>query len=191
MVKLKPTPLTPDNFRAYGQIVGPTPDGASFGPDDAQLRLTAGIPRLYIMRLENRPLRFGSITHHASVTQCLGSVGGLPWYIGVAKPSIVDSAEEPVDVGSTCPNNRKCNSVNAARSHVGHYYVPPSPDQVQVFRVEGPQFLKFHVGTWHAGPLFKERTMDFYNLELADTNVVDHTTHMFTCDNQVLFAIDD
>jgi len=34
--------------------------------------------------------------------------------------------------------------------------------------------------TWHAGPLFKGTPhMDFYNLELSDTNVVDHNTHDF------------
>lgn len=33
-------------------------------------------------------------------------------------------------------------------------------------------------GTWHAGPLFDEHPhMDFYNLELSDTNVTDHNTH--------------
>jgi hypothetical protein len=33
-------------------------------------------------------------------------------------------------------------------------------------------------GTWHAGPLFAEHPhMDFYNLELSDTNVTDHNTH--------------
>lgn len=33
-------------------------------------------------------------------------------------------------------------------------------------------------GTWHAGPLFSGHPhMDFYNLELSDTNVEDHNTH--------------
>ena len=48
-----------------------------------------------------------------------------------------------------------------------------------------------HVGTWHAGPFFGSgdaaadaadpatATRDFYNLELADTNVVDHTNFDF------------
>ena len=33
------------------------------------------------------------------------------------------------------------------------------------------------MGTWHAGPLFAEEIgqMDFYNLELADTNQVGGT----------------
>ena len=43
--------------------------------------------------------------------------------------------------------------------------------RVCVFRVEGSKFLKLNRGTWHAGPLFKADTMDFYNLELSNTNV--------------------
>jgi ureidoglycolate lyase len=33
-----------------------------------------------------------------------------------------------------------------------------------------------HKGTWHAGPLFEGAAQSFFNLELADTNVVDHHT---------------
>eukprot|EP00250_Pteridium_aquilinum_P013643 c21476_g1_i1 orf=80-652(+) len=185
VMKLKPVALTPDSFQPYGQVINPSVDGDVFGPQDAQLHLSAGTPRFYIMRLEHKPLTFNNITHHASVTQCLGSVGALPWYIGVAKPSIV----EPSNHGSH-KDGGPCNV--AVRSHAGHYYIPPSPEEVQVFRVEGPQFLKFNVGTWHAGPLFKEQAIDFYNLELSDTNVVDHTTHTFNQDDEyIVFVIDD
>lgn len=59
---------------------------------------------------------------------------------------------------------------------------PPSdtaaPDlaHLRAFRVRGDCFIKLHVGTWHAGPLFDVRIMNFYNLELSDTNTVDHQT---------------
>jgi hypothetical protein len=113
------------------------------------------------MRLQNRPLKFSTITHHASVTQCLGSVGGQDWYLGVAKPSIVDGASE-----QSGPEGRKF-----LQSAAGHYYLPPDPAEVCVFRVSGPKFLKLNKGTWHAGPLFKADAVDFYNLELSNTNV--------------------
>jgi hypothetical protein len=87
-------------------------------------------------------------------------VGALPWYIGVAKASILDENDEKVD-----------QTKGAVKSPAGHYYIPPSPEDIQVFKVEGSAFLKFEVGTWHSGPYFKEKTMDFYNLELSDTNV--------------------
>ncbi|KAI3986167.1 hypothetical protein MKX01_004311 [Papaver californicum] len=50
-------------------------------------------------------------------------------------------------------------------------------------------FVKLHIGTWHAGPLFKGDTMDFYNLELANTN--DHTAHDFEKEDGVIFSFDD
>lgn len=47
-------------------------------------------------------------------------------------------------------------------------------------RIPPGHFIKLHEGTWHAGPLFDAPdTMSFFNLELADTNVVDHNTHVY------------
>ncbi|CAL0316085.1 unnamed protein product [Lupinus luteus] len=171
---------TPSTFKEFGQVVEPSPDCDEFGPRDAQLDLSAGTPRFYIMHLENRPLKFSTITHHASVTQCLGSIGARVWYLGVAKPSILDSNEI---------NNDTDNKVVQSRS--GHSYVPPAVEDVRVFKVSGPKFLKFNRGTWHAGPLFTADTMDFYNLELSNTNVIDHTTHNFKKDNGVVFSIQE
>ena len=42
-----------------------------------------------------------------------------------------------------------------------------------------------------AGPLFQDASeMDFYNLELKDTNVVDHNTHSYAADN-LSFLLDE
>lgn len=112
------------------------------------------------MHLKDQPLKFSSISHHASVTQCLGSIGGGVWYLGVAKSSIVYPNVEEEEKGE-----------NVAKSRSGHLFVPPAVDGVQVFKVTGPKFLKLNRGTWHAGPLFKPDSMDFYNLELTNTNV--------------------
>ncbi|KAF7811893.1 Nucleosome assembly [Senna tora] len=181
VLQLTPIDATPSTFQLYGQVIEPSPDGDEFGPQDAQLDLSRGTPRFYIMHLENRPLKFSSITHHASVTQCLGSIGGHVWYLGVAKPSIVNPTEEVKD--------DKGKRVVQSRS--GHLYVPPAVEDIQVFKVSGPKFLKLNQGTWHAGPLFKADTMDFYNLELSNTNVIDHTTHYFKKENGVIFSIND
>ncbi|XP_042511557.1 uncharacterized protein LOC122086662 isoform X1 [Macadamia integrifolia] len=180
VVKRNAIEATPESFKEFGQVIEVTPDGQEFGPQDAQLDLSRGIPRFYIMHLETRPLKFSSITHHAKVTQCLGSVGGHVWYLGVAKRSIVD-------LEKTVPHANQ----EVVQSKCGHYYVPPHPDDVHVFRITGPKFLKLNIGTWHAGPLFKAETMDFYNLELSNTNVVDHTTHYFKDGTGTVFAIDD
>ncbi|KAI7735954.1 hypothetical protein M8C21_022366 [Ambrosia artemisiifolia] len=179
IVKLKAVEATPETFKEFGQVIQASADGEEFGPHDAQLDLSQGTPRLYIMRLRDQALKFSKITHHASVTQCLGGIGtDIAWYLGVAKPSVVD------------PNlEHKGDNVLKARS--GHFFVPPAVDSVQVFKVTGPKFLKLHRGTWHAGPLFRPHAMDFYNLELSNTDMVDVTTYNFKKGNATMFVIED
>jgi hypothetical protein len=46
--------------------------------------------------------------------------------------------------------------------------------QIAAFRITGNCFIKLNAGTWHAGPLFEEDFIDFYNLELHDTNINDY-----------------
>ena len=57
----------------------------------------------------------------------------------------------------------------------------PQPElaKMKAFRIAGDCFIKLNVGTWHAGPYFEHEVVDFYNLELSDTNIVDHYTHSF------------
>lgn len=88
-----PTLATAGNIAPFGTLVEPSEDGAPFGPADAALDLTAGTPRLYIMRLPGRPLRIAAITRHARVTQCLASATGQDWFIGLAAPGATPSAE--------------------------------------------------------------------------------------------------
>ncbi|XP_020579608.1 uncharacterized protein LOC110024154 isoform X2 [Phalaenopsis equestris] len=179
-IKLQPIDATPVSFAEFGQVISAASDGQNFGPQDAQLELHRGTPRFYIMHLEDRELKFSKITHHASVTQCLGSATGEEWYLGVAKASILEGAEFNDD-----------NLKTRIQSKCGHNYVPPRPDDVRVFRVTGTKFLKLDRGTWHAGPLLKRKAMDFYNLELSDTNIVDHTTHDFLKNDDVVFLVEE
>jgi len=44
-------------------------------------------------------------------------------------------------------------------------------------RIPGNYFIKLNQGTWHAGPYFDDEFVDFYNLELSDTNINDHHTY--------------
>lgn len=59
---------------------------------------------------------------------------------------------------------------------------PPSPtahpqlEDIVAFHIPGTCFVKLALGTWHAGPYFTHAKVDFYNLELADTNITDHET---------------
>lgn len=52
----------------------------------------------------------------------------------------------------------------------------PQIAELTAFRIPGNCFIKLDVGTWHAGPYFEGDMIDFYNLELSDTNLVDHDT---------------
>ena len=141
--QLQAAPITPEGFRPFGQVIFPSPDGVSYGPEDAQLCLHNGMPRFYIMRLKERGRRFHTITRHRKCTQCLGSLGGREWLIAVAPPSKADW---------------------------------PDPNAIRAFQIQGDCFIKLERGTWHAGPYFDGQVVDFYNLELSDTNITDHQT---------------
>lgn len=52
----------------------------------------------------------------------------------------------------------------------------PDLKTLSAFQIPGNCFIKLHVGTWHAGPYFSQDVVDFYNLELSDTNITDHDT---------------
>lgn len=65
----------------------------------------------------------------------------------------------------------------------------PKPEEIKAFRIPGDCFIKLEVGTWHAGPYFETDVINFYNLELSDTNVVDHDTCSLKQVYQTLFEI--
>lgn len=47
VIKLKPIEATPETFKEFGQVIEASNDGEEFGPNDAQLDLSHGIPRSY------------------------------------------------------------------------------------------------------------------------------------------------
>lgn len=156
-------PLTSESFRPFGQVLGAGDDGKEYDGEDAQLQgFEAGTPRFYIMRLPRRGLTFHRITYHANVTQCLGVLSPVaPWYMAVARPS------------------------GSVANH-------PQEEDIKVFRIPHGVYVKMEKGTWHAGPLFSSHQhMDFYNLELSDTNVVDHNTHDFKMADGLEFQVVD
>jgi ureidoglycolate lyase len=137
--------VTPDGFAPFGVVVAATADGTPAGPADSALDLTAGTPRFYIMRLENKPPAFTGITRHRRSTQTLMSADGGDWFLAVAP--------------AACE-------------------VPAVAD-LRAFRIPGAVAVTLATGTWHAGPFFTAPVRDFANLELTDTNIVDHDTHRF------------
>jgi ureidoglycolate lyase len=80
------------------------------------------------------------------VTQCLAAMQGKSWLIAVAPPR---GADDPA--------------------------AEPALEDIRAFRIPGTVAIKLHRGTWHAGPFFDdEEEISFLNLELSDTNEVDH-----------------
>lgn len=67
----------------------------------------------------------------------------------------------------------------------------PNLEQLMAFHIPGNCFIKLEIGTWHAGPYFDHDVVDFYNLELSDTNIVDHFTHDFRQKDNLEFEIVD
>ena len=148
--------ITSENFRSYGQVISASFDGKFFDAEDARLNLQNGIPRFYIMRLQNQGCKFHKITRHVECTQCLGSLDGKDWLIAVAPPGESDK---------------------------------PSLEDIIAFRIPGNCFIKLDVGTWHAGPYFDVDFVDFYNLELSNTNIVVHFSHDFVISHNLELEI--
>jgi ureidoglycolate hydrolase len=144
--------LTTEAFAPYGQVIAPlrtggqgaeTGDGPEASFSEAKLVLGNGQPRLWIMHLPHVGLGFTRIARHRRVTQCLGSLGGKEWLIGVAPPG----------------------------DHSGD--ARPRVEDIAAFRVPGDRLIKLHVATWHAGPHFVHDECLFVNLENLDTNLRD------------------
>jgi ureidoglycolate hydrolase len=61
----------------------------------------------------------------------------------------------------------------------------PDPAAIRAFVIPAGRAVLLSRGTWHAGPYFTSPTMNFFNLELEDTNLVDHDT----CDLEARFGL--
>jgi ureidoglycolate hydrolase len=131
MLNLLPAiPITSENFRPYGQLMTATADGKNYDRLDAQLILDRGIPRFYIMELQQRGRRFSRITRHRQCTQCLGSLEGQEWLIAVAPP-----AEQP-DLEKLCAFRIPGNcfiKLELGTWHAGPYF---DPDSIAFYNLE-------------------------------------------------------
>ncbi|HEV7266631.1 MAG TPA: hypothetical protein VGN83_17160 [Falsiroseomonas sp.] len=146
IVQVTPQVAPAENIAPFGTLIEPGEDGTPFGPGDAPLELGGGTQRLYITRLPDRGLMVKSITRHSRVTQCLAATKGGEWFVCLGAPVDPDAPEKP------------------------------DPTNIACFRIGGDVALALKRGTWQAGPYFVGPEQDFLNLELADTNVVDHHT---------------
>ncbi len=125
LVDLVPQPIAASAFAPYGQLIAATEDGALFGPQDAELVLSAGTPRFYIMALARREPTIRGITCHVRVTQCLASVGGVPWYLLVAPPGDVP---DPKRLAAFAIPGNVAIKLHVGTWHAGPYFAPPKCD---------------------------------------------------------------
>ncbi|CAB4704560.1 MAG: hypothetical protein F2667_05890 [Actinobacteria bacterium] len=158
--RLSAAPLSESGFAAYGVVLRSMPDGTPFTEAEAQLDVSGGTPRFYVMHLEDKAPTFVGITRHLATTQTLMSTRGEEWLIAVAPPAAADDDR------------------------------PPALKDIEAFVVPGNVAITMRKGTWHAGPFFTEPSVDFANLELSDTNVVDHHTYRLDREIGVQITID-
>ena len=141
--------LSAESFSPYGEVLRPTADGSPPLPGEDRLDLSRGTPRFYLMQLADKPARFISITRHRQVTQCLAAVGG----------SRVAARRRP----ARRPRRPHAPAVAGLR-WPGSWCPATSPSCCT-----GARGMPGRSST--------PPTMSFFNLELADTNVVDHQSH--------------
>ena len=87
--------LSAKAFAPFGMVSQSLADGPH-GASDVALDLSRGRPRFYLMRLADRGTVFDRVARHDRVTQCLGTIDGLPWLIAVAPADI--AAPQVADV---------------------------------------------------------------------------------------------
>jgi ureidoglycolate lyase len=158
--RLSANRIDDDAFRPFGRVLRATPDGTPVTDSERQLDLSGGEPRFYLMELAGKPASFRFITRHRRTTQSLVAVGGGDWFLAVAPPSPLEIAD-----------------------------AVPEVDQIVAFAIPVEVSVLLHRGTWHAGPFFTEPSRVFANLELIDTNVVDHHSVSLSPGGELRFEI--
>jgi ureidoglycolate hydrolase len=122
MYRMAVDALTESGFAPFGMVGMPCADGVHAAGDVA-LDLAQGQPRFYLMRLEGRGLVFDRLARHDRVTQCLGTVDGLPWLIAVAPPAVREPGVADIRAFRIPPNH----FIMLAHGtwHAGPYFTEP------------------------------------------------------------------
>ena len=161
-----PSPNHQPRCPPSSQLVFPGHNAAPYRPDasDAELDLSAGTPRLYLMHLPYRGREFDRITYHARVTQCLG---GLQVRVVVG---VVGSGGCSQSVFKYLPRTFRplkfqfcLHPTPSWLQPLSPWYLVVSPPTLSTerpprtaadltaFCIPHGVFVKLHKGTWHAG----------------------------------------
>lgn len=122
--------VTPAGFEPYGVVLTPMEDGTPFTAEEAVLDVSNGIPRFYLMHLEDKPATFVRVTRHLETTQTLMAVGDVEWTIAVAAPGIDEPELDDLRAFRIPP--RTAITMRKGTWHAGPFFAEPSMDFVNL-----------------------------------------------------------
>jgi ureidoglycolate lyase len=154
---LPAVPVNAAAFAPFGFLIEPTPDGAPTPSLDSALDLGSGLGG-------GRP-RFYimALANRGLAVSRITRHSAATQVLASTNGESWLLAVAPPDEGATVPD----------------------PEAIRAFTIPGGVGVLLSRGTWHAGPYFEPATMNFFNLELDDTNDTDH----HTCDLAASFGL--
>jgi ureidoglycolate hydrolase len=122
--------VTAETFAPFGVILRPMADGAPFTAEEAVLDVSGGIPRFYLMSLDDKAPEFTRVTRHLETTQTLMAVGDVEWTIAVAPPGIDEPRLDDLRAFRIPP--RTAITMRKGTWHAGPFFAEPSMDFVNL-----------------------------------------------------------
>jgi len=122
--------VTAENFTPFGVILTPMADGTPFTSEEAVLDVSGGIPRFYLMSLDDKKPEFVRVTRHLETTQTLMAVGDVEWTIAVAPAGIDEPTLDDLRAFRIPP--RTAITMLKGTWHAGPFFAEPSMDFVNL-----------------------------------------------------------
>ncbi len=122
--------VSADAFDPFGVVLTPMEDGTPFTAEEAVLDVSGGIPRFYLMHLDDKPAAFVRVTRHLETTQTLMAVGDVEWTIAVAAPGIDEPGLDDLRAFRIPP--RTAITMRKGTWHAGPFFADPSMDFVNL-----------------------------------------------------------
>ncbi|RWR16903.1 hypothetical protein D8Y23_12535 [Microbacterium enclense] len=122
--------VTAENFAPFGVVLTPMADGTPFTAEEAVLDVSGGIPRFYLMTLDDKTPEFVRVTRHLETTQTLMAVGDVEWTIAVAPAGISEPTLDDLRAFRIPP--RTAITMLKGTWHAGPFFVEPSMDFVNL-----------------------------------------------------------
>jgi ureidoglycolate hydrolase len=122
--------VTAETFAPFGVVLTPMADGTPFTSEEAVLDVSGGIPRFYLMSLDDKKPEFTRVTRHLETTQTLMSVGDVEWTIAVAPAGIDQPGLDDLRAFRIPP--RTAITMLKGTWHAGPFFAEPSMDFVNL-----------------------------------------------------------